>query len=54
MNNILVELNILLIYYKILKEREREVGCVFEEVVDKLCNNVLLDEIICINRYYFN
>lgn len=54
MNNILAELNIPSIHHKTLKEREREVGRAFEEVADKSCNNALLDEIICTNRYYIN
>lgn len=44
-NNLLVVINVLFIYYKILKRREWEVGKGLESLVRKIVENVLCEEI---------
>ncbi|XP_062600095.1 uncharacterized protein LOC134261710 [Saccostrea cucullata] len=48
-NNILAELNLPSIHHKTLKEREREIGCVMEDIAENSCNAAIQAEIICSN-----
>ncbi|XP_062603897.1 uncharacterized protein LOC134265692 isoform X2 [Saccostrea cucullata] len=46
-NNILAELNLPTIHHKTLKEREREVGHIIEDIAEQSCNSAIQAEILC-------
>lgn len=52
-NNILAELNLPTIHHKTLKEREREIGYIIEDVAEKSCNSAIQAEILCSERYRY-
>lgn len=60
-NNLFVVINLFYIFVIMLKRREREIGIVFEFVVDMICDDVIVEEkrwynifiIKCFENFYY-